>query len=502
MSPPAASSDLLNTGWFGVVLGALVVLFAAGVRLPAGRAGWRRWLARVLVVTGAATVALLANIAIFRHDVHVDVTRERAYTPSPEARRVVESLTTDVDLTYFYQKQNPAGNAAKTMVEIMGRANPRLRVRTVDPDQHPGLASRLGVRAYNVAVLENGDRRIQVLSTEDRDIALGILRVTRASVKTICFAVGHGEYDIDNFEYHTHFEGVHAHGHGAEGAAVVLMEQHGVGRLRRALDSLGFATRKVALATAGRIPDECAAVVEANPRTLYTPPESGVLADYLGRGGAALLMYDIDFPVERKLAALLERAGVRVLDGVVVDPLDHYFTDEQMVAVARYATHPITRGAALSFYPGVRPLEAVPTPGVTAMPLFASSAESYVRPAGAAARAGAARAGRGPRSLAVAAEGTLPGVPVPRPFRLVVVGDGDFASNSFFPYMSNSDLVLGMLAWLVREERGPTMKPPVEVLPTVVLTEQQVRLIFVVTVIVLPGAVVGAGGAVWWWRRR
>ncbi len=496
----SGGSDFVNTIWFAVVLGALAVLFAAGVRAPVPRAGWRRALARAAVVLVAAGATLGANIALFRHDVHFDVTSEKAFTPSADARRVIEGLTTDVELTYFYQKQSPAGRAAKTTVEIMARANPRLHVRTVDPDQHPGLASKLGVRVYNIAVLESGDRRLQVISTEDRDIALGILRVTRTSVKTICFAAGHGEYDIDNFEYHTHFEGVHAHSHGAEGAAVVLMEQHGLGRLRRALESLGFASRKVTLATAGRVPDDCAALVDATPRTRYAPSESDVLAEYLGRGGSALLLYDVDFPVELRLAAVLAGAGIRVGEGVVVDPLDHYFTDEQMVAVPRYADHPITRGLALSFYPGVRPLELVPAPGVTTAPLFSSSVESYLRPVG-GARAAPPPARRA-HVLAAAAEGILPGAPAGKPFRLVVVGDGDFASNSFFPYMSNSDLTLAMLAWLVREERAPTMKPPVEVLPTVVLTNRQVQGIFAVTALVLPGLVVGVGGLVWWRRRR
>jgi ABC-type uncharacterized transport system involved in gliding motility auxiliary subunit len=83
-----------------------------------------------------------------------------------------------------------------------------------------------------------------------------------------------------------------------------------------------------------------------------------------------------------------------------------------------------------------------------------------------------------------------------------VVGDADFASNSFFPYMSNSDLVLAMIAWLLGEERAPTMKPLVEVLPTVVLTSRQVHGIFLLAVVGLPGLVVLVGGTVWWRRRR
>jgi len=215
-------------------------------------------------------------------------------------------------------------------------------------------------------------------------------------------------------------------------------------------------------------------------------------------------MVDLTFPVEPRLAALLAQVGVRVGEGVVVDPLDHYFTDEQMVAVTRYATHPITRGLALSFYPGVRPLEVLPVPGLTVTPLVMSSAESYVQPLPGVTAGDAAAKVRGAQVLAIASEGVGPGTPNPpvNTFRLVVIGDADFASNSFFPYMSNSDLVLAMLAWLVGEERAPTMKPPIEVLPTVVLTQRQVYGIFAVTALGLPGLVVTIGGVVWWRRRR
>jgi len=130
----------------------------------------------------------------------------------------------------------------------------------------------------------------------------------------------------------------------------------------------------------------------------------------------------------------------------------------------------------------------------------ASSASSYAVSDRTQAEAQGKTAARGARPLAIVSDGMLPGGA--KPFRAMVVGDADFASNSFFPYLSNADLALGGIAWLMREEKAPTMKPPVEVLPTVTLTGTQVYWIFMVTVLALPGLIVLTGMVVWWRRRR
>lgn len=479
---------------FASTLAALLVLFAAGLRVPVPRAGARRWLCGAAVALAALASVLAANVALYKHDAHFDLTQEKAFTPSAEAMRVVSELDRDVELVYFYQKQNPAGRAAKTVVELMGRLNPRLHVRTVDPDQNPALANRFGMRIYNAALLSAGDERLEVVTTDDREIALGLLRLMRRDRRPICFVTGHGEYDIDNFEFHTHFEGQHGHSHDARGMAVVQMEQHGLGRLRRALEKLGYPVRKVTLSAVASIPAECSVLVEANPRTRHAPPEVASFAAYLARGGNILFLLEPDFPVEPALAALLGRSGVRVNTGVISDPKSHYYTDEQMVAVTAYAGHPATLGLALSFFPGVRPLQVLEAPGVKSLALFSSSAQSQVldkrpQPPGA-------------HALAVVAEGRLDGSNEAPAFRLAVVGDSDFASNSFFPYLSNADLALGLLGWLRGEARGPAITPPVEVLPTVALTNVQMRTIFLICVLLMPGLVALAGGWVWWRRRH
>ena len=143
-------------------------------------------------------------------------------------------------------------------------------------------------------------------------------------------------------------------------------------------------------------------------------------------------------------------------------------------------------------------METVPTAQATATVLFSTSPQSFRITDRLKASEEAEGAPRGAIPLAAASEGRLASG---SPFRLVVFGDADFASNSFFPYLANADMVLGSIAWLIREEQAPVVKPPVEVLPTVALTGAQVRAIFIATVLALPGSIALLGGLVWWRRR-
>jgi len=492
--------DLTNTIWFLGWLIALAVLFVLGLRLPL-QPSLRR-LPAFGYVTGIviATLGLLvlANVALVLHDAHFDLTREGVFTPSKQAESVVDHLSRDVKLTYFYQSQDQEGRRAKDMIEVLGRRNARLHVRTVDPDKQPTVADTYGVRIYNAAVLETDGRRIQVMSTDENQIALGILRVIREQVTTLCFMEGHNEYPVENFEFHTHFEGVAGHSHGEGSSAIVQMRFHGVGRMRRALESFGYDVRKIIPATMSAIPADCAVVLDVNPRATYLPGESDLLLDYLAKGGAAILMYDLGFVLEARLTAGLRKVGVVVEQDVVIDPLDHYSTDPEVVAVPVYERHPITRSVALTFFPGIRSLTLLPPPpGVTSGPLFLSSPQSYTR-----AVPTVAERQPGRDNVAAALDGTWPGArPGSKPFRLVVVGDGDFASNSFLPYMANSDLALAMVRWAVREEHAPTVAVRMPVPRLVLLTKSQMQRIFLTIEVVLPLCVVVTGVLVWWRRR-
>ena len=499
--------------WVGGWLGAVLVLFAAGLRLPlqTGLAGWRGRAYSAGVILAAVGAAVLASVALHLHDVHFDLTREKVYTPSGAAMRAIDEVSREVTVTYFYRSQDPAGRRARDLLAIMARRNPLLKVVAVDPDRDPRLAREQGIQLYNAAVVEAEGRRVLVQGTDETEIAIGIQRALRGRAITACFLEGHGELPMDNFEYHTHLESGAGHSHDDASSQVVEMPGHGVGRLRRAIEAQGYEARKLVLATEGNVPTGCTLLVAANPRTTFLPAESAALRAYLRRGGSALLLLDLGFVLEPGLARLVAELGVRPEQEVVVDPLSHYSTNPEIVAVTGYDPHPVTRSVSLTFYPGIRPLTMLPPASdLRVTPLLLSSRDSYTRPVKpvgshavepdpAGDKDAAAPPVPGPRVLGVAVEGRLDGDA--QPMRAVVVGDSDFASNSFFPYMANSDLLLSAARWLAREERTTAVAARVPVPALIALTGRQSNAVFFLVVVALPLLVVALGCVVWWRRR-
>ncbi|MEO8039455.1 MAG: GldG family protein [Betaproteobacteria bacterium] len=513
MEQALSTHELTNLLWFAGWLVAIAVLFVLALRLPLQtrlrRFGTRIYVAAIVVA--ALAIGALAVIGLALHDVHFDLTRERIFTPSERALQVVDRLDRPVKLTYFFQGEDRAGRRAKEIVEVMGHRNRLLEVQTVDPDKHPTLAQTAGVKVYNAAVLEADGRRILVRTTDENEIAIGIQRVLRQRVVNICYIEGHNEYPVDNFEFHTHFEGLVGHSHGDANSAVVQTTGHGIGRMRRSLEALGYDVRKVILATEGTIPTDCVVTIDAGPRTTYLPAESAALESYLQQGGALLLMYDLGFVLEPRLEKLLLTLGVRFEQAVIVDPKSHYGTDPEMVAVTAYDPHPITKNVSFTFYPGARSMQLVPTaPEIRTLPLISSSNESYLKTvtpvvqrelaSTPAAPLDAHEQAPAPHVFAAAIEGKLPEASS-KPFRALVVGDGDFASNSFFPYMANSDLALSMVRWLVHEEANTPVASRIPVPAMILLTRGQMQVVFLLVEVLLPLLVIVIGGIIWWRRR-
>jgi hypothetical protein len=500
---------IANSLLFCACILVLLALFMLAVRLPLRGTGarWSAWLANASIVAAAIAVVTGANIALYRHDVHLDVSREGRNTPPEQLTDVIAQLRTPLALTYFYNAGDANAVNVKELVQSAARNHPLLLFRAIDLDKEPGLARDLGVRAYNTAVLQADDRKVLVENlTDPARLGYAALRVLRKRVETVCFVTGHGEM-FRPLPSHFHFSHVETlKGHETPGAGDVLeAAPEQLDRLQLALDQIGFQMREIVTATASGIPPDCSVVADIGPRTGVAADEAMLLANYAKSGGRLLLLFDplsqIDGDFEQML---LKPVGLSSEAAVVIDPLNHFRTDADKVAVPYYPPHPITRRLALTVFPQARPIVAgQPPSGVSSIVIAASSQDSYLRSSRtvAAATDGTAPAARGGRPLAVALEGVWPGGAPDKRFRMVVAGTSKIASNEYFPYVSNGELALATLRWLAEDDATPSVAPQSFKLPEIVLTSSQMRDTFIVLEVLLPLSTALFGVAMWWRRR-
>ena len=85
--------------------------------------------------------------------------------------------------------------------------------------------------------------------------------------------------------------------------------------------------------------------------------------------------------------------------------------------------------------------------------------------------------------------------------RIAIIGDSDFATNSFFHIFGNGKLFGNTVSYLAGKENLIGIQPRTYDPPRVNLTNRQMQGIFLISVVLVP-AIVAMIGLVVWWRRR
>ncbi|MEM7542232.1 MAG: Gldg family protein [Pseudomonadota bacterium] len=488
-----AASYLWALGWFI----AIVALFAGAMSLPIATIRSRLAFESLLLVLTFGAGAL-AYRALVTHDVRFDTTESHRFTPPAAAVAIIRDLMAPLKISYFYQAEHPAALTLIDQLRVLDRSSEFLEVDLIDPDRELARARAAGMRFQNAAVIKSGEREILIRSAHITDIAVGVQRATGQVSSIICFLTGHGQPDLYDDEFHTHLESASDHSHGAVDSALIKGAGHGIGHWRRALLGMGYEVEELLLSGRDRVPSRCNAVVDAAPRTRKSDAEVGALLAYLEHGGAALFLYELDARDSPLVDQYLWRLGVEVTEGMVLDAKFHQAEDSSLIAVPRPAKHEATRDVALTYLAGARALrisKPVRGPAFAPYPLLVSSDASEVVTPHSDHRHSAQA--EGAQTLAVAIETASKA-------RLIVVGDADFVTNSFFPYASNHELARAFVRWLLKDEQLHNIERHIAAPEQILLTSQQVKLMYVSLVFAVPALALMAGGAANWrrWRGR
>ena len=491
-----------------LIAGAVLVLAHLILRWESiGRAVGARQLRHggnsALLVVVVLAILVGVNYIAYRRPLKKDLTKNQRHSLSDQTRKVVGGLRDEVRILYFQRAADLVG--ADERLKPYQALSPNVKTEFVDPYEKPTRAREYDVKGpWPMLVVERGARRERVASDSEQDLTNAIIKVTRDGQKTVCFAEGEGERDVD------------------DGADL------GYTGAKEALTKSQYLVKKVALARERAVPADCAVFVVAGPQTDLLPPVADALRTFVAGGGKALVMAEPLLKAQRPaLDGLLASWNLEAGKDVVVDVsgVGQMFGAGELTPLAlEYPYHEITRGfRTMTAFHEARSVQAGSgsIPGVSAQNLVQTSDASWaetdltlkspVQPDGADRR--------GPIALGAVATITVTAAPSPAPSpdaspspdeeppapsrqgRVVAFGDADFASNALLPFQGNRDLFLNVVAWLAEDADLISIRPREPDDQRLFLTQTQQQTVAFVALLLLPGVFVLLG--IWsWWRRR
>ena len=480
---------------------------------------------REMLLTTVGLIGILVAVAWLTalHPLRLDLTANREYSLSPQTVKMMQSIDKPVHITFFHDR---GMRETVELYELFAAQNDKITVEFFDPMINPAQAKLRGVEFAGTALYESEGRKLTINGPTETDIANGILRITQAKQQIACFVDGHGEPDPFSLESHDHMEGDAGHSHGLE-TKFVQHERHGMAKARGGLEAMNYVVEKVSLLKTDAELSRCAVLIVAGPQSPLLEAELRSIDRYLDEGGNAMFM--IDPFVKTGLEAVIRKFGIELGQGMVIDEASHFWADPSTPAVTDYNRHEITSKLPLSFFPGVRPLMPTkePVPGVQVRQLVNSSAKSFANADKMRIDYKSGKNGYAPQTLMATArinpktvesgetllkrlrgeETQDAKAPVPEKIiarkeaRIVVAGDADFATNSFYHVLGNGALFLNAVNFLASRENLIGLEPRTYDLPYVSMTNTQMKGTFILSIILIPLLMAAVGVAVWWRRR-
>ena len=514
-------------GWVGVllVLASVVIKFTkpewpfqtlalAGlvVVLIYAAASWREFAGvfqgRNAQYGSVAAGSVLAVIAILvfinyignRQNYRWDLTSSKTFTMSDQTKQLLTSIKGPLTIRLYYSRQNgDSEQPHRDRMENYEYLSKQVSIEYIDANAKPTEAEKDEITAVPTLIFRYGGRTQRATSDDETSVANALKKLIEGKAKKAYFTEGHGERDTDEAQAPQGYKGISA-----------------------ALTDENFEVAKLQIAQKGSIPADCTVLVIAGAHNDFLPQETDLVTAYVKNGGKLLLL--IDPPAKggtvqpTSLISLAKEWGMQVGDDIVVDPQGQLSGFDASVPIGIPLQHPINAKAkavtAFKLARSIVPVEGG-VDGHVAQTFVQSGPGSWSehdvkglydtgRPEKNVDKGDKA----GPISLAAAASAPAPGnaasadPDAPKPeSRVVVVGDSDFATNQMAGIGGNADLFLNAMNWLAQQENLIAIRPKDPEDRRLQLSQNEVDLIFYLTVLVIPLAFFANGFRIYWKRR-
>ncbi|MGB8715465.1 MAG: DUF4350 domain-containing protein, partial [Rhodanobacteraceae bacterium] len=356
---------------------------------------------------------------------------------------LLAQLPGEIKVTSYAKPDSGLRPTVAAFIARYQRFKPDMTLAFVDPDADPAATREAGIQVNGELTITWHDHTLHLTELSDSQFANTLARLARGSERMVAFVTGDGERN-------------------AAGKA-----NADVGQFMAALEQRGLRALPLNFAQVGQVPQNTDLVVLASPLATVGTGAVHALLDYLARGGNLLWLTEPD-PRDLGLKPLARALDIQVLPGMLVDGGGAALglKDPRVVAVGTYPQHAITDGFALTtVFPQVAPLAKVAAQGWDIRPILSSGPQSWneLQPIDKQNQSTIqydADAGelKGPLDFGFALTRLSPS-PDKREQRVVVIGDGDFLSNSFLGNAGNAALGRRIFNWLLGDDKLVTLPP-------------------------------------------
>lgn len=430
-------------------------------------------------------VGLLAWLST-RYVIEADWTANRGNSLSEASTRLLATLTEPVRVTAFARENKELRDGVRNLVERYRRAKADVALEFKNPDTDPERVRELGITRDGELLVEYAGRREKVSQLAEEAMTNALMRLARGEHRRVLFLTGHGDRD-------------------PKGEA-----NFALGNFGKVLEQKGIELGVLNLAETPSIPAGTGLLVIASPQTDLLAGEVALIEQHLDRGGNLLWLTE---PGDiAGLQPLADKLGIEVLPGTVVDAGTQLLgiSSPAFALVPQYPLHPVTAEMdSLTLFPEAAALEADTGGDWQVTPLLTTLARSWTEtgPLDGDTLEFNADADEHPGPLDIGLvltrtrksdNGTEPGSEQ----RVVVIGDGDFLSNSYLGNGGNLDLGLSLFNWLNNDDRLVAITARSTGDTQLELGRTAQILIGFGFLFGLPALLFGGGLFIWWRRRR
>ena len=440
------------------------------------------WLFALLLILAVAAVGYLST----RYAHQADWTANGRTSLSAESRAVLARFDGPVEIVSY---ANPQGDLRQTVAGFLQRyqaVKPDLSLRFVDPQLDPAKMRELGITVDGALILHYKDREQRLDELSERSLTNALERLLRGSDRIVAFVTGDGERRADG------------------------QANADLGTFMAQLEARGMRAVPLNFAQVTAVPEHTDLVVLASPSLALPPGAVQALVAHVQNGGNLLWLTE---PANDDLGLkpLADALGVRVLPGVLVDGSGSALGlhDPRLIALGDYPPQAITRGFTLTtLFPQASALAKVTQGDWAVAPFLRSGAQSWTefqpidnsKPSDIRFDADAGEL-KGPLDFGFALSRLSPS-PDKSEQRAVVIGDGDFLSNTFLGNGGNRALGERVFDWLLGDDKLVELPPRGAPDRLLDISQTELNALSFGFLVALPVLLLLIGGLIVWCRRR